>query len=264
LVIDNGISKDLCHRMFPESKSLIRVVEPRRTVQSISNEDAVEWVSSPETEHRAFASLCRELMCSRIEKCLADALWASSVDNYPEEGLKHTLFPNDKINYRPSYWSSTGKSNPATSESLIYRLTSRLCLVSEVYVHPFEAYFQSGAPLYSSERVRFHLGYWKDPESYGDDDESPSSFTEESFVWTYSSPEFQMARVNRLQKFELPKPVFCIGGILKVELIGRVQTQQMDGLYYICVTHVQVVGTRISPHFDVEAADGNGKFTLKY
>lgn len=36
-----------------------------------------------------------------------------------------------------------------------------------------------------------------------------------------------------LQKFMLPEPVLCIGGILQIELLGRVQTQEMDGLYYI-------------------------------
>jgi hypothetical protein len=36
-----------------------------------------------------------------------------------------------------------------------------------------------------------------------------------------------------LQKFKLPEAVLCIGGILQVELLGRVQKQEMDGLYYI-------------------------------
>ena len=36
-----------------------------------------------------------------------------------------------------------------------------------------------------------------------------------------------------MQVFKLPRPVLCIGGVLQVELLGRVQTQQMDQLYYI-------------------------------
>lgn len=41
---------------------------------------------------------------------------------------------------------------------------------------------------------------------------------------------------NRLQKFTLPEPVLCIGGILQIELLERVQRQEMDGLLYIwCV-----------------------------
>lgn len=38
---------------------------------------------------------------------------------------------------------------------------------------------------------------------------------------------------SSLQKFKLPEPVICIGGILQVELLGRVQRQEMDSLYYI-------------------------------
>ncbi|CAL5433490.1 unnamed protein product [Camellia sinensis] len=39
---------------------------------------------------------------------------------------------------------------------------------------------------------------------------------------------------NCLQKFKLPEPVLCIDGILQVKLLGRVQRQELDGLFYIC------------------------------
>lgn len=42
-----------------------------------------------------------------------------------------------------------------------------------------------------------------------------------------------LVQVSRLQKFKLPEPVLCIGGYLQIELLGRVQRQEMDGLYYI-------------------------------
>lgn len=38
---------------------------------------------------------------------------------------------------------------------------------------------------------------------------------------------------NVLQKFELPELALCVGGFLLVELLGRVQKQEIDGLYYI-------------------------------
>lgn len=96
---------------------------------------------------------------------------------------------------------------------------------------------------------------------------------DDKFTWTYTSPEFPMSQVcfltsmivlftslwmidatskasvhifytrvlnclsfNQeycLQKFKLPEPVLCIGGYLQVELLGRVQKQEMDDLYYI-------------------------------
>lgn len=36
-----------------------------------------------------------------------------------------------------------------------------------------------------------------------------------------------------MQTFKLPEPVLCIGGYLQIELLGRVQRQEMDDLFYI-------------------------------
>lgn len=68
---------------------------------------------------------------------------------------------------------------------------------------------------------------------------------------------------NRLQKFKLPEPVLCIGGILQIELLGRVQTQEMDGLLYICICYVQAMGIPLSPAFSVEILEPSGMFVLK-
>ena len=60
-----------------------------------------------------------------------------------------------------------------------------------------------------------------------------------------------------MQSFKLPRPVLCIGGVVKVELLGRVQKQTFDGLYYICVTHVQIFGKPLSRELGV-VPRGNG------
>ena len=38
---------------------------------------------------------------------------------------------------------------------------------------------------------------------------------------------------NCLQPFKLPEPVLCVGGYMQIELLGRVQRQEIDGLFYI-------------------------------
>jgi hypothetical protein len=38
---------------------------------------------------------------------------------------------------------------------------------------------------------------------------------------------------NVLQSFKLPHPVLCIGGVVKIELLGGVVKDAFDGLYYI-------------------------------
>lgn len=267
-VIVNGLFKKLCMRMFPEISSLARVTEVGRIVEPgvFEVDDSSEWICL-QREHRAYSSLSRELTTFNMENCLSDALYASSTDNYPEESVKNTLEPGDRLAHRASYWSSKGASNPAAPEILIFKLTSSLCLITEVHVHPFQAYFQLDFPIYSAKAVRFQMGYSKVPLDAECDDGyklNLQDFSDDDFVWTYSSPEFPMVQENCLQKFKLPEPILCIGGILKVELLGRVQTQEMDGLYYICITHVQVTGVPLSPAFDVDMIDDQGNCTLKY
>ncbi|PNX86248.1 hypothetical protein L195_g042325 [Trifolium pratense] len=97
-----------------------------------------------------------------------------------------------------------------------------------------------------------------------------------------------MLQENQLQEFTLPEPALGIGGVLLVELRGRVQQQ---GLYYyigfvslilshgfklqsasaiadamllLCISHVQVVGLPILQAFDVKTYQPSGKYTLKY
>ncbi|KAL6580374.1 hypothetical protein OROMI_008398 [Orobanche minor] len=268
-VITNGLCKKLCLKMFPEASSFARVIEITNTVKPVSSgtDGSVERAHL-EREHRVYASLYKDLTTSNSEICISEALCASSTDNYPEESIKNTLEPTDRVGHRASYWSSKGESNPSVKERLIYKLSSQLCVITEFHVHPFQAYFQFGFPIYSAKAVRFQIGHPKDSLNIESDDRDEfldvKHLLDDEFVWTYGSPEFPMLQENCLQKFKLPEPVLCIGGILRVELLGRVQTQEMDGQYYICINHVQIVGRALSPAFDVEMIDEQGKYALKY
>ncbi|KAL0304226.1 UNVERIFIED_CONTAM: F-box protein [Sesamum radiatum] len=196
------------------------------------------------------SSFTRVIECDHIGKSVAtgtddSAEWTSLV-------TEHRV-----VNNRATYWSSKGERDPAAPETLIYKLSSQLCLITEVHVHPFQAKavrFQMGHPKVPLQKYRDEVDKFLDEQDLSDD----------KFVWTYRSPEYPMAQENRLQKFKLPEPVLCIGGILKVELLGRVQTQEMDGLYYICINHVAVIGRPLSPLFDVKMIDEQGKCTLTY
>ncbi|KAL6981881.1 hypothetical protein U1Q18_023497, partial [Sarracenia purpurea var. burkii] len=138
-----------------------------------------------------------------------------------------------------------------------------LCVITEISVQPFQAFFQPGHPTYSAKSVRFRMGHPISPiDGLGD---WPSHLpVDDKFLWTYTSPEFSMAQENCLQKFKLPEPVLCIGGFVQIELLGRVQTQETDGLFYICVCRVEIMGQPLFPVFDVEILDPSGKFILKY
>lgn len=63
---------------------------------------------------------------------------ASSTDNYPDESIDNTLEPSDRVDTVPSYWSSGGSRDPDAPETLTYKLSSRLCVVHEIKLRPFQ------------------------------------------------------------------------------------------------------------------------------
>lgn len=270
-VIMNSFCKNICLRMYPEVSCFARVDEESSAEENAEagTSTAMEW-ESLKREHRAYSYLIHCLVSPTGNgECIADAIRASSTDNYPDESIENTLIEDDRVNMRPSYWSSQGEKDPAVPETLTYRLGSKLCIINEIKVQPFEAYFQYGNPIYSAKSVRFRMGYPVLPQKSEEDamdgtDAEPLDGPIDNYVWTYVSPEFPMVQLNELQCFKLPRPVICIGGIVQIELLGRVQIQEMDHLYYICVCHVQVVGRPLSSAFKVDIDEVSGISTLKY
>ncbi|KAH9328550.1 hypothetical protein KI387_000658, partial [Taxus chinensis] len=268
--IESQCSRDLCIKLFPEVSRFACAIEIGQQVNSQggSLSKDTEW-QNPERENRIYTQLARDLMAPPIESsCIQQPISASSTDNYPDESIMYTLDPQPIEDDRPSYWSSEGESNPDVPETLTYRLTSRLCVVHEVKIRPFKAYFQMGFPIYSAKAVRIRLGRVRSSTVLSsrmlDGMMSSDRSASEDYVWTYVSPEFPMQQEDKLQTFRLSKPVLCIGGILQIELLGRVQKQEMDGLYYICVCHAQLVGRPLPPAFDFEALDQEEQYIVKY
>nr|DAD48009.1 TPA_asm: hypothetical protein HUJ06_017946 [Nelumbo nucifera] len=199
-VIEYGFCKKLCARLFPAVSRIIRVVEGNGIMDhiEIGSNNSKEW-ENLERDHRVYGLLARGLMSFIRRDCISEAISASSTDNYPEESIQNTLEPNDRVDQRASYWSSKGESNPAVSETLTYKLISKLCVITEVSVQPFQAFFQFGFPIYSATAVRFRMGHLNPPEAENvhmdrlREDQKPSG---DQFVWTYVSPEFPMAQVK--------------------------------------------------------------------
>ncbi|XWS61117.1 hypothetical protein CRYUN_Cryun07bG0097600 [Craigia yunnanensis] len=237
-VTANGLCKELCLKLLPEISSVAHTIEVNNLIDPVKlkQRDGSE-LECLRRNQRVYAFLARALNPFTRKDCISEAISASSTDNYPEESIHNTLEPQDRIEHRASYWSSEGQNDPAVSETLIYKLMAKMCLVTEIHVQPFQAFFQYGFPIYSSKAVRFRMGHPRLLEELhsdtGDSSTCSHKFADNKFIWTYISPEFPMVQENCLQKFKLPEPVLCIGGFLQVELLGRVQRQEMDGLYYI-------------------------------
>ncbi|KAF3441273.1 hypothetical protein FNV43_RR15186 [Rhamnella rubrinervis] len=235
-VVENSFWKRLCLRRFPQLVKVARIVEVNNyevNEPSVGSSKSKEW-ETLEREHRAYAKLGGRCTSFAVEDCISEAISASSTDNFPEESILHTLEPKDVVGRRASYWSSKGQSDPSVPETLTYSLVSDFCIITEISVKPFKAYFQPGSPIYSARYVRFRVGHPKINLSLEIDSLDESSH-DDKFIWTYTSQKFRMTQENILQKFKLPEPILCIGGILQIELLGRVQKQEMDGLFYICV-----------------------------
>ncbi|KAK4571710.1 hypothetical protein RGQ29_030219 [Quercus rubra] len=268
-VIENSLCKQLCLKLYPEVSSVTHVIEVENLIEpvKVSAGGSPDW-ERLKRDNRVYAFFAQGLTPLIKKGCITEPISASSTDNYPDESIQNTLEPEDRIESGASYWSSKGETDPNVPEILTYKLVAQLCVVTEIQVQPFQAYFQYGFPIYSSKAVRFRLGCSRHPLELDDDIREDMlihhRWSDDDFIWTYTSPEFPVAQENELQKFKLPEAVLCIGGILQVELLGRVQKQEIDGLYYICVSHVQAVGRPLSSPFDIDMLDSSGKCTLKY
>ncbi|VAI40983.1 unnamed protein product [Triticum turgidum subsp. durum] len=259
-VIDNQFSKLQCLRACPEL-SIFTTVH-LTTTTTTRNPSQCQDQDTAEKLHRVYTHLAHGLLSPYNPRdCIIHCIGASSTDNFPNETIENTLDPVDHLDSnRPSYWSSAGQRDPAVPECLIYRLQADLCLIHEIKLQPFKAFFQHGDPIYSPKSIRVQMGYPSSPlrpEALVSDENEGQLIDDTNYVWTYTSPEFPMLQENVLQSFKLPHPVLCIGGVVKVELLGRVQKQAIDGLYYICISHVQIMGKALSRDLGV-VPRGNG------
>lgn len=263
-VIENQFSKIQCLRAYPEVANFtdMDVCSSGSSVRRNAGSSAGAEFDKLERDHRVYMQLSHGLLSRYNTKdCIIQhCIGASSTDRYPEEDMENTLEAADRIGWNGSYWSSRGHRDPALAESLMYRLQTDLCLVDEIKMRPFKAFFRDDEPIYSAERIRFQMGYtksplWSETTLYSEND--GQIIADSNYIWTYTSPEFPMLQENVLQSFKLPHPVLCIGGVVKIELLGGVVKDAFDGLYYICVSHVQVVGMPLSGELCV-APRGNG------
>lgn len=141
-VIANGLAKQLCFKTFPQLSSIVSVVNANEgTMNSVEvKTNCVVEREVLESDHKVYASLLQAIMKSKVspKDCIANAVSASSTDNYPDESVVNTLNPRDRFIRRASYWSSKGQSNPEVPETLIYKLRTGIWVITEIDIQPFE------------------------------------------------------------------------------------------------------------------------------
>uniref|UniRef100_A0ACD5Z7Y7 Uncharacterized protein n=1 Tax=Avena sativa TaxID=4498 RepID=A0ACD5Z7Y7_AVESA len=185
-VIGNNLSKSLCVRLCPEVATIAATAEVTIPLPSAPAPE-----SDSERDYRIYSNLARALVSNSGDRsvgCVLRCVGASSTDYFPNETMVHTLDEHELVNLRPSYWSSCGADDPEEQESLTYRLNSDVCIVDEIRVQPFLAFFQGGQPIYSSKMVRFRMGHYKLPrgsESFvTDEDENKMVNADNKYMWT--------------------------------------------------------------------------------
>lgn len=142
-MIANGLCKKLCLRIFPQLSAVESVVEQCKRLGNridIGSCQSEEW-ENLEREHRAFAFLARQCEALAETNCIAEAVCASSTDNYPVESIVNTLDRGDRVGPRASYWSSKGQWDHTVPETVVYKLVADFCVITEINIQPFQGYW---------------------------------------------------------------------------------------------------------------------------
>eukprot|EP01116_Phalansterium_solitarium_P001109 TRINITY_DN10891_c0_g1_i2.p1 TRINITY_DN10891_c0_g1~~TRINITY_DN10891_c0_g1_i2.p1 ORF type:complete len:589 (-),score=265.30 TRINITY_DN10891_c0_g1_i2:226-1992(-) len=159
----------------------------------------------------ALAELDREWRAPALRpNLLIDGVRASSTD-HARQGIRETL----KLEQEHCFWSSTGTADPDTDEFLVYRLRQAVSVVFSVTVKPYRAHYQQGQPAYHPRSVRISVGF------------SPDEFH-------YVGPTIAYPPDATSVSVELG-PELVVGGFVRIDLLGRTQTQPADELFYTCV-----------------------------
>ncbi len=133
--------------------------------------------------------------------------------------------------------SSAGSQRADAEDFVVYRLAAHISTVSAVKLRPFRAFFQPHQPVYAPLRVRILLGALSEEVGgYG----APGD--ENAVHYHYTSPDFDVEQTDELQTLTLPSPVVCFGGVLRLQLCGRAQSQASDERFYVCLAHVCAKG----------------------
>ncbi|PIN16248.1 hypothetical protein CDL12_11125 [Handroanthus impetiginosus] len=265
-VINNSFLKNLCIKKAPAISTIDSVMVQEDGALTIIDYRSRHPLTFEilKKDHIMYSYLLEALSKSSIapSDAVECVVGASSTQSYPEESVVNVVLPSINYSWGDSYWSSTGCHDRNVPEKIMFKLYGDVCIVTEIEIQPFQ---RLDHQVYSANSVRLRMGH---PKSYNDLRPNVESLpfreiNDDNYVWTYTSPEFPMLEEASLQSFCLPEPALCIGGYLLIELLGRAQKDPINGLYYICLGHVRILGHWLLPAFDIEMGL-SGSISLKY
>ncbi|KAI8104162.1 hypothetical protein M9435_006688 [Picochlorum sp. BPE23] len=76
---------------------------------------------------------------------------------------------------------------------------------------------------------------------------------------TWTSPQYDIRNEDKLQSFDIPG-ILCIGGYLRIDLIGRNSRQEIDNKYYTCLGRVCITGHPLPGFYADFSKQNNWKY----
>lgn len=205
----------------------------------------------------------------RCYQVISDVLWASSTDSQHESALNvldDRVECDSEDESDACYWSSAGGPEDGT-ETLVFQLLSSVCLVESVEVAAFRASFQGDDVVYAPKALRISLGEHR-ARSASDrplacarracelamltrarapGHAPPRERAAGLAVFDYSSPLYELECTDAPQRLQLPRALMTCGDVLRIDLVGKYQQQEEDGLFYTCLSYVHCFGAPVEP-----------------
>ena len=178
----------------------------------VSSTPLLRHLASPEDARQLYDEI--QGLRGTAHELIHSGVSCSSKDS-DEQDIGATLKPD-------IFWSSTGSATPDADEWLVYRLREPISVVLSVVIEPYRALYQTGTPMYAPRGVSFSFG-----------------FSEGS--WHYTTPVYPVDAREPRQRFDLA-PQLCVGEYVRLNLIGKRETQPVDDLYYTVIDAVHITG----------------------
>jgi hypothetical protein len=159
----------------------------------------------------------------------------------------------------PCYWGSADSPNKDSVDHITFRLNATFSLISSFSITAYQSFFQPNAPVFAPMRValqfllpsknaplEYSYGYVEKRESGSFPHKYHSGLDESALSENvyYTTPFFEMQNNALEQSFQLPFPVFSVGGVIRVLLEGKHQRQPIEGNedFYCCISNVDIRG----------------------
>ncbi|KAI3659129.1 hypothetical protein MP638_001996 [Amoeboaphelidium occidentale] len=231
---------------FVHLSSTIQVFRPVKAVVEYGdgNQILARGYDTGSVEHNALHDALLDF-CSDTKKLYAQTLAMSrhfNVDDFEllHEALDQSSFDSPMQTIREtlkdseSFWSSTGSETPAENEHLIYKLRPGVNLITHITMMPYKALYLRGMPTFAPKQISFSVGFY-----------NSSKENDKSVKYHYTSKAYGVHNVNSWQTFSFP-PTLVVGDVLRLNLIGKYQTQPTDDKYYTVLQQVKCSGVPVA------------------